>query len=134
MRCPLRPPHAGAVGRQSLLVGPEALRRDVGRAAALQQDQAVRRLVDRPPGPGPARHLPPRVDSAVPVAVVAGIDRMMQHILKRLPIGSMPLQLPPIGPAVRPNRQADTVMYQGAKQPVQTPLAIELVKTIRTTS
>ena len=40
----------------------------------------------------------------------------------------MPLQLPPIGPEVRPNRQADTVMDQVAEQPVQASLAIELVK------
>ena len=64
----------------------------------------------------------------MPVTVVAGIDRMMQHILECLPIGTMPLQLPPIGPEVRPDRQADPVMHQVAKQPVQAPLAIELVE------
>ena len=68
---------AGAIGRQPLLVGPEPLRRDVGRAAVLQQHQAVLRLVDRPPGPGPPRHLPTRVERTMPVTIVTGIDRMV---------------------------------------------------------
>ena len=68
---------AGAVGRQPLLVGPEPLRRDVGRAAALQQHRTILRLVDRPPRPGPARHLAGAVERAVAVTIVTGIDRMM---------------------------------------------------------
>src|SRR5258708_12200806 len=43
-------------------------------------------------------------------------------------MGPMPLQLSPIGPEVRPDRQADPVMHQVAEQPVQAPLAIELVE------
>ena len=62
------------------------------------------------------------------VAVVAGIDRMMQQILERLPVGAAPFQLAPIGPGVGPDRQADPVMDQVAQQPVQGPLAIELVE------
>ena len=64
----------------------------------------------------------------MPMAVIASVDRVMQHILKRLPIGTMPLQLPPVGSVVRPNRQADAVMHQVAQQPVQAPLAVELVE------
>jgi hypothetical protein len=52
----------------------------------------------------------------------------VQQILECLPIGTMPLQLPPIGPGVRPNRQANPVMDQVAQQAVQSPLAIELVE------
>ena len=109
---------AGAVSRQPRLVGPEALRRDVRRATALQQHRAVFRLVVGTTGPGPARHLPPRVEGPVAVAVVAGVDRVMQQVLQRLAVRAMPLQLPPVWPAVRPHRQADAVMHQVAQQPV----------------
>ena len=109
---------AGAVGRQPRLVGPKALGRDVRRAAALQQHRAVLRLVDRPPRPGPAGHLPPRVEGAVAVAVVAGVDRVMQQVQERLAVGAMPLQLPPVRPEVGPDRQADVVMHQVAQQPM----------------
>ena len=53
---------------------------------------------------------------------------MMQHVLKRLSVGAMPLQLSAIGPEVRPNRQAGPVMHQVTQQAVQAPLAIELVE------
>src|SRR5207244_8287509 len=75
-----------------------------------------------------AGHLAPRVERAVSMAVVAGVDWVMQQILQRLPTRTVPLQLPPVGPEVRPNRQADAVMHEVTEQSVQASLAVELLE------
>src|SRR5438105_2047614 len=102
----------GTVGLQACLIGPEALRRDVRRTAPLQQHRAVLWLVDGPPGAAAAGDLPPRVDGPVPVAVVASVDGVMQHILQRLAVGAVPLQLSAVRAKVRPHRQADAVPHE----------------------
>jgi hypothetical protein len=64
----------------------------------------------------------------MPVTVIAGIDRVVQQVHQRLAVGTMPFQLPSVRPAVGSHRQADAVMHQVTQQPVDTPLAVELIE------
>src|SRR5262249_34877176 len=59
----------GAVGLQTPLVGPEALGRDVGWAAAFEQDQALLRRTHGPSRSRTAAHLAPGIARPVAPAV-----------------------------------------------------------------
>ena len=61
-------------------------------------------------------------------AVGPGIDRVVQQVLQRRPVGPPPLQLPAVRPVSRPHRDADLVVDQVAEQAVQRRLAVELVE------
>ena len=91
------------------------LRGDVGRHPARQQHQPLAGFFHHPPGAGPARHLPARLDLAAAVGVIPGVDRVVQHDLQRLPVRAPPLDLSLGRPGVHPDRQLDLLINQIAQ-------------------
>src|SRR5215471_4863513 len=118
----------GAVGLQTPLVGPEALGRDVGWAAAFEQDQA---LLGRAHGPSRSRtagHLTPWIARPVAPAVVPRINGMMQQVLQRDTVGAAPFELTAVGAVVRSNRHADVVLDQVVQEAADATLPLKLVE------
>ena len=64
----------------------------------------------------------------MPVTIIAGIDWMMQNILKCFPVRAMPLQLASVGPEMGPNRQSNSCWTRNAAARASASLAIELVE------
>src|SRR5271155_1007266 len=100
------------VGLEAGLIGLEPLPRDVGRPAVPDQHQALLGATNPLTGVRPPRLLTPRVDRSVPVAIGPGVGWVVKQVLQRRPIGPPPLQLPPVRPALGPDRDADLVMDQ----------------------
>ena len=106
--------HPGDV-RLVLLLG------DVGGQPAGQQDQPLGAVLHHPPCAGPAGCLAARVDLAAPPREVARVDRVMQHVLQRLPGRAAPLQFPLRRAGVDPDRQLDLLADEVAQHPVNSP-------------
>src|SRR3954468_24754576 len=90
-----------AIGCQAFLIEPVPLGRDVGGAMAFQEYGTILGSADGASRGRPARDLLARIGAAMPPAIVARIDGMMQQVLQCLPIGTPPFQLPTIGPVMR---------------------------------
>lgn len=113
--------HAGAVSRsghchsqmavfpQLLLDSLECLPIDVGVKAIVNQHATVLVAVECATGCWSTSDLLPRVHFAMSPAISTGVDRMMQHIIERRPIGPAPSEFAAIAAEVRTHRHLDVV-------------------------
>ena len=89
---------------------------DVGGVIVGQEHRTVLRFPFDPTTAAVARHLPPRVEGPSAPGVGARIGRTTHEMAQRLPMRSMPVQLPPVGAARHAVGHLDVMLPQVTQQ------------------
>lgn len=119
------------VGRQLCLVAFELRPSDIGRQPVLEQHRAL--LGRRHPAPGrrAPRLLAARVHRATAIGIRAGINRVVQQVAQRRPIGPVPVQVTLAQAQPHPVGKLNPVADQMLQYAVDGPAAFELLENQR---